>query len=461
MSLLSDFLRTLKEDEIASLKKIQFTDREHDAFTKTVQFVARKNFEDAALQQELKMSKAHFDKMNSVLLDKVYSFHTGNEDNKVLYMLWEKGLYGHLFHEARMRERRYLKAGAKQKLSVFYRLVFGITLRLPITENKVVRGDEYARKYLNSLSKPSQEETYEIQIMQLWNTIFYESARGNMKKYEPVILSTLKSWDKKLGTKKYNGCRFFYWLTYASYFEFYTHNFAGWTESLRNALHEFDTSRKDLGENYRVYVITKLAGAYCQGSFFKESLLMYREAFEKYEKQLMRNLFHPLMFSVIAIINHRFDEAENMLEKHLIPRLQKFPEESLNFDIERTCAILCMQKGDFEKASYYLQRGQVWDKTQFTLLGDILQRLVHNIYFLLVKDYAGAEAMLRRNKKFLAAKQQDHMVEEYSKAFAVIADIIRMKNGRKPAVNFHSRLNDLHFGIMKLYADLLDKALKN
>lgn len=461
MSLLSDFLRTLKDDEIVSLKRLQLTDREHDAFSKTIHFVNSKNFEDATLQKELGMTKAHFDKMNSVLLDKVYSFHTGNDDHKVLYMLWEKGLYGHLFHEARMRERRYIKSGEQKKLPVLYRLVFGITLRLPITEDKVALADLYAKKYLAALKKPTQEETYEIQIMQFWNTIFFESARGNMKKYEPVILSTLKTWDKKLGTKKYSGCRFFYWMSWGTYYEFYTHNFAGWTESLRNALREFDSSKKDLGENYRIFVITKLANAYCQGSFFKESLQMYRDAFVKYESQLIRNLYHPLLFSIIAIINHEFDEAEEMLQKHLIPRLQKFPEESLNFDIERTCAILYMNRGDYEKASFYLQRGQLWDKTQFALLGDILQRMVHNIYFLLVKDYAGAEAMLRRNKKFLASKQQDQMIEEYGKVFSIIGDIIRLKNGKNPGKNFHARLSDLHFGIMKLYGDLLDKALKN
>ncbi len=461
MSLLSDFLRTLKDDEVASLKRIQFSDREHEAFTKTVTFVNSKNFEDAALQKELGMTKAHFDKVNSVLLDKVYSFHTGNDDQKVLYMLWEKGLYSHLFHEARMRERKYVKTAQHSKLPAFYRLVFGVSLRLPVTEQKTEMADLYAKKYLKSLTNPTQEETYEIHIMQFWNTIFYESVKGNMKKYEPVVLETLKSWDKKLEKKNYHGCRFFYWLSWSTYYEFYTHNFAGWSESLRHALHEFDSSTRDLGENYRIYVITKLAGAYCQGSFFKESLQMYREAFMKYERQLLRNLFHPLMFSIISIINHEFNEAEEMLQKHLIPRLHKFPEESLNFDIERTCAILYMHRGNLEQASLYLQRGQLWYKKQFTLLGDILQRVVHNIYFLLAKDYAGAEAMLRRNKKFLASKQQDQMVEEYSRMFTIIGDIIRIKSGKKPSRNFHERLSDMQFGIRKLYGDLLEKALKH
>ncbi len=459
MSLLSDFLRTLKDEEISSLKKISFTDRDHDAFLKTVLFVGQKNFADAALQQELKMTKAHFDKINSVLLDKVYSHHTGGEDSKVLYLLWEKGLYNHLYHEARVRERRYLKLTDKKKISVFFRLVFGISLRLPVTENKIERADLYAKKYLATLKKPSEEELWEIEVMKFWNTIFYNSAHGKMKEYEPVVLSTLKKWEKKLVGKKYSACSFFYWLSWSTYYEYYTHNFNGWSTALRNALREFDNSKKDLGENYRVFVVTKLATAYCQGSFFKESLQMYREAFAKHEKQLLRNLYHPLMYSIIAIINHEFDDAEKMLLAHLIPRLYKFPDESLNFDIERNCAILYMQKSDYEKAAHYLQLGQQWDKTQITLLGDILQRMVHNIHFLLVKDFETAAALLRKNKKFLSSKQKDAMVMEYAAVFTLIGEIIRYKQGKKLPQDFQLRLHALQTGIMKLYGGLLIKAI--
>lgn len=459
MSLLSDFLRTLRDEEIASLKKISFTDREHDAFMKTVLFVAQKNFADAALQQELKMTKAHFDKMNSVLLDKVYSHHTGGEDSKVLYMLWEKGLYDHLFHEARVRERRYFKAGDKNALAVFYSLVFGITLRLPITVSRIEYAELYGKKYLGALKKPSEETKWEIEIMKFWNTVFYKSAHGEMKTYEPVILSALKKWEKKLTGKKYSTCWFFYWMSWSTYYEYYTHNFLDWSIALENCLRIFNSSKNDLGENYRIYVLTKLATAYCQGNFFKESLQMYREAFAKYEKQLLRNLYHPLMFSIIAIINHEFDDAEKMLDAHLIPRLSKFPEESLNFDIERNCAILYMHMNDFGKAAHYLQLGQQWNKTQITLLGDILQRMVHNIYFLVLKDFDTASALLRKNKKFLASKQQDAMVAEYAVVFTLIGEIIRYKQGKNLPKDFQLRLDSLQTGIMKLYGDLLIKAV--
>ncbi|MFN8322223.1 MAG: hypothetical protein U0T74_06145 [Chitinophagales bacterium] len=461
MSLLSDFLRTLKDDEISSLKKIAFTDREHDAFIKTVWFVAQKNFSDAALQQELKMTKAHFDKMNSVLLDKCYALHTGGEDSKVLYMLWEKGLYDHLLHEARMRERKYVKQQDSKKLANLFRVVFGISLRLPITIRKTEIAEKYGKKYLAELKRPSQEVVFEIEIMTFWNTIFYNSANGNMKDYEPVVTSTLEKWGGRLQGKRYHAVWFFYWLSYASYYEFYTHNFEGWLDSLKNALREFDLCKKDLGDNYKIYVLTKLSSAYCQGNFFRESLQMYRDAFKKYRPQLMRNLYHPLMHSIIAIINHELEEAEEILRADLIPRLDKFPEESLNFDIERTCTILYMQKNDFAKAAYYLQRGQQWDKTQITFLGDILQRMVHNIYFVLTNDLDTATSLLRKNKKFLGSKPQDQMVIEYGKVFMLLNEVIRHKSGKRVMANFETQLQSLQTGIMKLYGDLLNKALKS
>ena len=80
--------------------------------------------------------------------------------------------------------------------------------------------------------------------MTFWNTIFYNSAHGNMKDYDAVITATLKKWEAKLKGKKYHQVWFFYWLSYASYYEFYTHNFEGWLDSLKNALREFDLCKK-------------------------------------------------------------------------------------------------------------------------------------------------------------------------------------------------------------------------
>ena len=58
------------------------------------------------------------------------------------------------------------------------------------------------------------------------------------------------------------------------------------------------------------------------------------------------------------------------------------------------------------------------------------------------------------------AKNKDAMVLEYSTIFILIGEIVRYKEGKKLPVDFQPRLAALQTGIMKLYGDLLVKAIK-
>ncbi len=456
MSMLSDFLRTLREEELSVIRKMKTTKRENEVLQSTLQQVMQNACDDTLLQKELKISKTHFDKSNSLLLDKCYNALTDGSDTKVLYLLWEKGLKSLMLHEVKLREKKLLK-GSRKKLASFYRLVFGICIRLPVLNGKIIMAEHYGKKHLAALGKPTQEQQYEIWLQYLFSTIFYYSSNGKAAEYGPWTIQEINKWEKKLEGKKYAVCNFFFQLCRASYYEFYTSDFPNLLGSLQNCLCEYKHGAERVGENYKIYVETKLANAYCHGSHFADALQIYRDAFKKYQEQLSRNAYHPLMFSVIAIINGAYEEAEGMMNKHLLAKIEKTPEDPFNFDVERNYAVLYMYVGDMKRAGYYIQRGQRWDKTKFNFLGDVLQRVVHNIYYLLAGDIETAASLLRKNIRFLNAKPQDGITTEYRKPFEVIADIIKIKKGKKPSKDFETKMDEVQKGLMKLYGGLLKK----
>lgn len=231
--------------------------------------------------------------------------------------------------------------------------------------------------------------------------------------------------------------------------------------ALQNCLCEYRHGADRVGENYKIYVETKLANAYCHGGYYAKGLKIYRDAFKQYEDLLLRNRYHPLMFSVVAMLNENYDEAKRMMDAHLLSLLQQTPEDSFNFDIERNYAVLYMYKGDLKKAGKYIQRGQRWDKTKFNFLGDVLQRVVNNIYYLLLNDLDTSLSLARKNIRFLNSKPQDGITEEYKIPFLVIQEIIRRKQGKKTSQQFNHRLQGLQQGLMKLYGSLLLKANKS
>lgn len=452
--MLSEFLRTLKPDEIAVVKQMHTSKREKEVLQQTIAHLPDKTFDDELVQNELQLTKSHFDKINSVLLDKCYNALTNGTNQAVLYLLWEKGQKTLLLHEAKVRERKLLKGNAK-KLAEFYKLMFDICVRLPVLNGKIVMAEQYGNKHLRALGKPTTEKRSEIWLQYLFATIFYYSANGKMNEYGPWTLAELEKWKKKLAGKEYPVCQFFYHLSWASYYEFYTSNFENLMQSLQASLTALQHCEERVGENYRIYVETKMANAYCHGSMYGLAMQTYSACFKKYEKALLRNRYHPLMYSVVAILNNQLDEAEQMMNNHLKFYLENTPNDTFNFDIERIYAVLYMYKKEYEKAAHYLQRGQQWDKTKFTFLGDVLQRIVQNIYFILIKDYEMAHTLLRTNKRFLQSKPEDEMTREYGQMFDVIADVLRLKTGKAMSKAFADNYTAAQKGIMKLYSGLL------
>lgn len=436
------------------------TAREKAVLLTTLQQIEETETEDDSVRQVLNLSKTHFDKINSLLLDKAYKSLTDGSDSKVLYLLWEKSLKTILLHEIKVREKKALR-GPKKKLAEYYRLVFGICIRLPVLNGKIKLAEHYGKKYLAALSQPNEEQQFEVWLQYFFSTIFYYASNGKMKEFSVWTSTEIKKWQKKLIGKKYAVCNFFLHLCEASYYEYYTADFPNLLTALQNCLCEYRHGAERVGLNYKIYVETKLANAYCHGSYFAEGLKIYRDAFDKYEEQLLRNRYHPLMFSVVAMLNGKYDEAQKMMDTHLLPLLKQTPNDSFNFDIERNYAVLYMHKGDLKKAGKYIQQGQRWDKTQFNFLGDVLQRVVNNTYYLLLNDLETSLSLARKNIRFLNSKPQDGITEEYKIPFMVIQDIIRQKQGKKTSQQFNLRLQTVQQGLMKLYGSLLLKANKS
>ncbi|MCS6933591.1 MAG: hypothetical protein NZM35_00390 [Chitinophagales bacterium] len=456
MSMLSDFLRTLKPDELAIVRQMPASEREKQVLLNTLVHLQDKEFDDELVQYELKLSKSHFDKINSVLLDKCYHVLTDGSNREVLYLLWQKGLKTLLLHEAKIRERKLLK-GNKKKLAELYKIMFDISVRLPVLNGKIALAEEYGRKYLATLGKPAEEQRSEIWLNYLFGTVFYYAANGKMAEYEAWTKAELKKWARKLEGKDYPVCQFYYHLCWSAYYEHYSSDWDNLMKSLHAALEALGRCEERVGSNYRIYVETTIAKAYAHNSNYREAYERYSACFDKFAKQLVRNRYHPLMYAVIAILHQQYDVAESIMEKYMKFYLENTPHDTFNFDIERIYALLYMYKKDYTKAAYYLQRGQQWDKTKFTFLGDILQRITQNIYFILQRDFEMALTLLRSNKRFLQSKQPDEMTREYGVMFDLINDVIRLQTGKEPSKNFLQNLEQSRRGIMRLYAGLLDE----
>jgi pentatricopeptide repeat protein len=460
MSLLRKFLTKCTGQELYRLKLLDFRGNEYQTLHETIRHCHNPKVSDEQIRQKLNLSKTYFDKINSVLLNKCSAALTSKGTyEEVFALLQSKDLCDILKHEIKVREKKICKSNQPDEIERFYTVCFQTLRRLPVTEYDDALTESYMLKYLKHKSPLTIEDQIEAYAMLETQRVFVMAINGQMKSYEPKFLKKMKQYYAKIAHRPFHRAHFHYHLAMANYLDYYTTNYPALVAELKSAIHHYEMAKTHIDETYRIYVITKLAKAYCQGNNFEEAFKIYQEAFDLFGEKIAKHPYHPTMYAVIAIINGKYQEAEKMMNEHLQHLLQPQHPGTIDFDIYRTYAILYMNQSKFDLAAQYLQKAFTFKRSDVSLLGEILLRMVHNAFFVLSGDILTAKAVLARNLKFLRSKQSDAMVQEYMGFFKILEQIIRYRCGKKLPGEFHMQLRPYREGIMKLYGDLLYKMI--
>src|SRR4051812_44946483 len=109
MSYLLDFLRSFNQNELTAFKKLDLVGKEELVRDEYIRQLENKKLDEAKLPAKLQLSPSHFDKINSVLLDKIIFQMFGDDYRKILGDILARGLSGLMLHELRIIQRRILK----------------------------------------------------------------------------------------------------------------------------------------------------------------------------------------------------------------------------------------------------------------------------------------------------------------------------------------------------------------
>ncbi|MFN8285607.1 MAG: hypothetical protein U0V74_02585 [Chitinophagales bacterium] len=460
MSFLLELVRTLKKEEVQKLLLMPVKGREEEVLQKTLSYRTTTDEVDSKIQEELGLSKSHFDKINSVLLEKCFGYLTDGSDAKVFTLLLQKQLLDLLYHEIKMREKAQLKTGKEKEIREFYLQAFLATRKIGVNKLDLALVSKYATEYLKHFPKAGLEDKAEIWLMYEHSALFYNSVMGNSVSYEPQFWKVIHKWEKELKGKNLHRANFHLQLAKANFYDFCSSDGDNLINSLETALQEFEAAKGGVPQALKMYAFTKLAKAYCQTDQFEKALETYKESFAIWP-DLKRNVYHPVMFAVIAIINHRFTEAEQMLNENTREVLTHRTDMGMFFNIARNYAVLHIHKNEFDKALEYIHMFLQVNRVETDLLGEILNRIVQNAYFAAIGDWETALSLVKKNKKFLANKPSSSMITEYEKFFNLLRSIIKHRaNGDKLPVDFEEQMAAYQRNIAKLYGDLLLKVLK-
>lgn len=461
MTFLRTFLSRCTIDELHKLKQLELKGNEQKVLLETIRQRDNTDCSDEEIQNKFQLSKSYFDKINSVLLNKCTAALTNNGNYEAILSFYQLKDLPDLFkHDLKIWARKFEKEKNEETLVEFYYTTFQLLRRLPASKFDDALTEYYMKQYLKYKKDACVEDIAEVNFMLEATRVFVKVVAGKIKTYEKEFLKKMEALYATIEGKPYYRAHFHAQLAWANYYDFCTNDFSKLVEALNRALKYYDKAKSKINQNYKMYAITKLAKAYCQGSQFKDAMKIYQEAFDLFGEQLARNPYHPTMYAVVAIINGKYAEAEKMMDENLLHLLHSEKPGTIDFDIYRTYAILYMNQSMFDKAFYYLEEALKFPRTNVSLLGDILLRIVHNAFFILNGDLATAKKILARNFKFLATKEGDAMVQEYILYFKIMRQIINHREGKKEFKNFKVQLVPFQEGITKLYGDLFYKMMQ-
>src|SRR5262245_17867270 len=109
MSYLLDFIKSLDEAESSQFALLDLKGKEELVRDAYAGFKKVKRFDESYLHTRLGLTKTHFDKITSVLLDKILDFFGSGYEEKLRFLM-SKQLSSLVLHELKVSEKRLKKA---------------------------------------------------------------------------------------------------------------------------------------------------------------------------------------------------------------------------------------------------------------------------------------------------------------------------------------------------------------
>lgn len=457
MSYLSDFIKTFDDKEWAQFRSLDLVGKEElvrDAF---VRYATSKNFNELKLPMALGISPAHFDKINSILLDKIIRQLYGGDYLLSLRSILRKGLGQLLLHEIKIMERTVLKSKDKQQHTRFYLAAFESLRGMfhPHYNSKLT--GLYGKKYLQSLGvkRKMTDEVY-VALGLHQSDMLAQSVAGNEEGFRSRAFSVLKVWEKKLRLSGTPLAWFHYYFTYSSYIKYYGSEASEFIDALLRCAHLLKEIDADTRAAYAFRIYCELGFGYIEAQDFKKAESYYAKAYSRAEAKTESRAYQAGCYLNLCLINKNHKQAEHLFHHFLDKYLQSGVNRSLQFDVLLNVLMLQLHTGKFEKAFVYLQQMQAYKKNELSRMGQVLIRTCETLYFYAMGDFATAQQIAGKNVKFLNRKENRNEQTEYYRSLFQFVFLLA-KQRTHPAYKANNAVKEITLkgGMYQVFNQLL------
>ena len=424
MSQLQSLLQTLSDPELSELSQLRLIGKEKSVYDYTLK---RRSVAFPPMNEvlaELKITDAHYYKINSILLRKCYQTLVPAEGKELLQFLKRKNLFHLLRHEILFQDKKMAAGTEKVALEAFYLTCFHYLIDFPYKYYDKKLTNAFGQKYLDSKSNSNESDALYVKFHILFADMNRMAARKNPKKAVGVTLADLLEYEKELQGSKHYLASYYLYRSICSYYSYYDNNPKKVIEYLEKAITLKDKIAYFFPIDISVFLQLLYADALFTINNISEAEKIYTAEFQKgVDENIYGYYYHCEQYILVSIIRKKFEQAKALLDKVFQPCIDN------RLDIYATRGAmgyvkLYLSNGELKHALSYLNIAKVINEKTFYLPFDVQLRVLENIYFFLKKDYDFSFQLATRNIKFLKAQEQIDVFENYLLLWKLIINML-------------------------------------
>jgi hypothetical protein len=455
-----DIITTLSADEIKKVSQAKYSPRERELLDAMLKVALSKRKLPPVTAATLKISASHFDKLCSLVTEKIFQTLTSGNFTDVIAFLLQKALSHVLFHELGIQHRK-VKAGKNAALQKEFYLTAFETIRKMSFDVLDLKALRYYADRLKPFLKdnvPFSPRVLEYKFVYIENAFHFLNGKG--LPYGPKALKNIEAIWSKPDEQKDPAAYSYYQICMALYAKDYIDNQDLALGHAQKCLQCAKQWAPGVDNAFLASAYGMMATILSHRSQFKEAMALYKEAFEALPLQMQGSYYQLFMFACVAMVCADYD----LLEQHLDKHMRKFLESNagLYYRIEaiRLYALLYLYQKKFDQALELIRELQKARRKEITDTADVFLRMIDNLYFLVTADYQQAIAQSKKNLKFLKRKNYTFDNCDYNHLFYTIGVLAKMKiknKVNKAALEPH--YGHSQRGFMNMYGGLMEQVI--
>ena len=388
-------LTALSTSEKEKISSSHFTPIEERVFRVLISDTGSQN--EAELVKGLGLTRSHFQKTCSVLLQKAYTVLEPRGGKYLLRYLARKSIPHIYYAEVLRQEKIIAPLLSPEDRENFYFIAFHYSTACPIDDKCLAKMQFYGKKYLSAIVKKHPFDSLAVELRCAEYKFFSDDTNAEINAAEvEEYYSYLLSVKKKLGRSRHRLAWFYLSLGFMGYHQRFSHSTEDYLHSIDQLQYWRPKLIEEVSPENKLFDLVLKGKALTEGQKYEQAFPILLEAIEKTTYP-----YPPLTsktFIISAINTGHYSKAEHILSQLLASPTQYSYEQTFCYMSLIQCSLL---QGRYKAvphlfAEIYRQNGILYNEAD-----DIIIRIYETIFSFLQDDLVTAETVAKKNIQWL------------------------------------------------------------